>query len=100
MDELMTIAGRAINSTVDKLVALETWQAELHEVLLPHRDMRALTFEAMRREAFPPSRFHRFLEAYRTESEMNGPTLHFFLGPALGPFAISPLPRSAKGPLH
>jgi hypothetical protein len=80
LEELMTIAGRAITSTVDKLVALETWQEELHQVRLPHRDMRALTFEAMRREAFPPSRFHRFLEAYKVESELNGPTLHAFFG--------------------
>ena len=80
MDELMTIAGRAINSTVDKLQALESWQGDLHQVSLPHRDLRVLTFEAMRREAFPPSRFHRFLEAYKTESEMNGPTLHAFFG--------------------
>ena len=80
MDELKTIANRAIDNTVDRLQSLQAWQVELHSVSLPHRDMRVLTFEAMRREAFPPSRFNRFLESYREENSINGNTLYSFFG--------------------
>lgn len=80
MDELKSLAHRAIDTTTQKLQVLETWQSGLRMVPLLQNSMRALTFEAMHRDAFPASRFHRFLDAYSTEQAINGPTLLSFFG--------------------
>lgn len=78
MNELFSMAGRAIETTVERLEQLENWQLELKSIPLSQRHMRILSFEAMRKQAFPASRFHRFLEAYREEIALNGLTLYSF----------------------
>ena len=77
-DELFTMSGRAIETTVHRLESLEAWQLDLKNIPLSQRHMRILSFEAMRKQAFPASRFHRFLEAYREEVALNGLTLYTF----------------------
>lgn len=79
-DELQAIAGRAVSSTVGKMSELQAWQLGLREVRLSHSHMRILTFEAMRKDAFPPSRFGRFLEALKDEGSRYGQSLYTFYG--------------------
>jgi len=79
-DELQAIAGRAVTSTVGKMQELQSWQLELREIRLSHSHMRILAFEAMRQDAFPPSRFGRFLEAIKDEGGRYGQSLYTFYG--------------------
>ena len=80
LDELNTMTDRAIVSTVGKLQELETWQLQLKGIPISQKHLRILTFEAMRKDAFPPSRFHRFLDAFKDEASRNGQSLYTFHG--------------------
>lgn len=80
IDELFDLAQRALLNTTGKLQALTNWQQSLKEVNLPPADMRILTFEALRKGAFPAGKFDTFLEAYKDESSRSGDSLYSLHG--------------------
>lgn len=85
IDEMIIIATSAVVGVIQKMDKLTQWHLRLKEHDLPDKEFKALTFDAMKMGAFPPSQFRDFLQAYNTENMFqNGhaETLYAFHGAA------------------
>jgi hypothetical protein len=84
-EEMYKIATKALQGIIRKMEELTRWHLKLKEHRLTEKEFKALTFDAMKEGAFPPSQFDHFREAYDIENKIqNGhaETLYAFHGAA------------------
>jgi len=80
MGRLMSMADQAVESTIEKCRALDTWHQGLKEVALSGDDMKCITFDMMRDGVFAPSKFAEFgkcaVEEFELTHERSLYTIH------------------------
>lgn len=69
MDQLNALASRAIIGVTKKMSIFTEWHTQLKNFELNDTEFKVLTFEAMEKRVFVPSKFSRFLDCYKEENE-------------------------------
>lgn len=80
IEALEALSFRAMGKTIDKMSELEGFMSRLHRFELPDLERKILTFEAMEKGVFPPSKFEAFAGAWMEERDLHGNTLYAFYG--------------------
>ena len=70
-DELRILAAKALEDVVKKIDGLIEWQNGLKNYPLKDNEFKVLTFDAMDKKVFAPSKFNRFLSCYDAENADN-----------------------------
>jgi len=68
-EELIVLAGREVGQLIEKIKYQVGWQNYLKEILLPTHRFKMLTYDAMRRGVFSPSKFNKFVDCWEEETK-------------------------------
>ncbi len=71
LDQLLWMADKALEVTMEKCKAFTDWHRNLKEVELTCDDMKVLTFDCMKNGVFAPSKFKEFGECVKAEYELS-----------------------------
>lgn len=80
LDELQTIADRSLIGLKKKMGTFADWHKSLLDYKVSGVNFQHLTFEALRQDVLPQSRFKNLLDSYQQELQLNGNCLYSFHG--------------------
>jgi hypothetical protein len=78
--ELLRVAKVTMGQLVGHFDNLSKWQSDLKTITLSPAEYKVLTYDAIEDGAVSQSKFHALKEAYKVETELNGPSLYSFHG--------------------
>lgn len=80
MDELRQLSMKSLNKVRTQMTEFADWHESLKQVALTTSEFKQLTFDAMTRGVFPPSKFQSFRDNYNVEVMHYGQNLFSFYG--------------------
>ena len=80
LDEMFGITISAVRRIKDRLTEMMYWQDCLRMHYVTPDDVKCLTYDAMDKGVFAPSKFNKFKESWKNEAKLHGPSLYAWHG--------------------
>ncbi len=79
IDELRVFCEVSTSNVIDKIAGMCKWQKSLREHHVPEDEFKVLTYDMLKNNVFPPSKFRQFIDAHQEERTIdmeNDPNLY------------------------